>query len=129
MFFIGIFGIENKDKEIKNLNNIGCRICNKTISGRLVKNFDFFHFFFIPLFKWSEKYYVVCNECKSVYIIPSDKGKAIERGEKIEVTYWDLQEIKTQYYDENYYNGNKCANCRGKLDGNFKYCPHCGVKI
>lgn len=129
MFFIGIFGIENKDKEIKNLDNISCKRCNKTSSGRLIKNFDFFHFFFIPLFKWNEKYYVVCNECKSLYIIPRDKGKAIEHGEKIEVTYWDLQEINAQYYEHNYYNENRCINCGGKLDDNFKYCPHCGVKI
>lgn len=25
MFFIGIFGVENKDKEIKNLDNISCK--------------------------------------------------------------------------------------------------------
>lgn len=129
MFFIGIFGIENKDKEIKKLDNISCKRCNKTISGRLIKNYDFFHFFFIPLFKWNEKYYVVCNQCKSVYTIPRDKGKAIEHDDKIEVTYWDLQEINTQYYDNNYYNENRCANCGGELSGNFKYCPHCGMKI
>jgi len=129
MFFIGIFGIENKDKEIKKLDNISCKRCNKTISGRLIKNYDFFHFFFIPLFKWNEKYYVVCNQCKSVYTIPRDKGKAIEHDDKIEVTYWDLQEINTQYYDNNYYNENRCANCGGELSENFKYCPHCGMKI
>lgn len=35
MFFIGVFGIENKDKEIKTLDNINCKSCNKTIVGKL----------------------------------------------------------------------------------------------
>lgn len=129
MFFIGVFGIENKDKEIKILNNISCKNCNKTITGKLIKNFDFFHFFFIPIFKWNEKYYVVCDQCKSVYIIPKDKGKTIEHGENVEISYWDLQEMNTKDYDNNYYEENICANCGKKVDPNFKYCPHCGVKI
>ena len=42
MFFIGIFGIENKDIEVKSLDNINCKKCNETITGKLTKNFDFF---------------------------------------------------------------------------------------
>lgn len=42
VFFIGIFGIENKDEEIKVLENINCRKCNSTVTGRLIKNFVFF---------------------------------------------------------------------------------------
>ncbi|MCE5221479.1 MAG: zinc ribbon domain-containing protein [Clostridium sp.] len=129
MFFIGVLGIENKDKEIKILNNISCKKCNKTVSGKLIKNFDFFHFFFIPIFKWNEKYYVVCDQCKSVYIIPKDKGKTIEHGENVEISYWDLQEMHTDNYNNNYYEENICANCRKKIDRKFKYCPHCGAKI
>jgi len=129
MFFIGVFGIENKDKEIKSLNNISCKKCNMTVTGNLIKNFDFFHFFFIPIFKWNEKYYVVCDQCKSVYIIPKDKGKAIEHGENIEISYWDMQEAYTYGYSNNYYDENKCKNCGTKVDSKFKYCPHCGAKI
>lgn len=124
MFFIGIFGIENKDKEIIILDNISCKKCNKTSRGILIKNFDFFHFFFIPLFKWNEKYYVICDQCKSVYKIPKDKGKDFENGEDVEINYWDLQEINTDYYKINV-----CANCGKKLEVNFKYCPHCGAEI
>lgn len=129
MFFIGVFGIENKDKEIKILNNISCKKCNSTITGKLIKNFDFFHFFFIPIFKWNEKYYVVCDQCKSIYIIQKDKGKAIEHGENSEISYWDLQEMHTTDYNNNYYKENMCSKCGRKVDSNFKYCPHCGEKI
>lgn len=129
MFFIGIFGIENKDKEIKILDNISCKKCNETITGRLIKNLNFFHLFFIPLFKWNEKYYLVCNQCKSVYIIPKDKGKTLENGENIEISYWDLQEIHNEYCNNNYCETNICTNCGEKLELNFKYCPYCGTRM
>jgi hypothetical protein len=127
MFFIGIFGIENKDKLIKVLNNINCKNCNQIISGRLIKNFDFFHFFFIPLFKWNEKYYFICDNCKTVYSILKEKGKGIERGEKLELSYWDLQDMSTNYY--NCHEIKRCNNCGKEVESNFKYCPHCGAKI
>ncbi len=129
MFFIGVFGIENKDKEIKVLENISCKKCNSTVTGRLIKNFDFFNFFFIPIFKWNERYYVICDRCKVLYSIEKEKGKAIERGEDINITYWDLQEIDQECYFDNYFQGNICKNCGDKVDPDFKYCPHCGAKI
>jgi phosphoribosylformylglycinamidine (FGAM) synthase-like amidotransferase family enzyme len=132
MFFIGIFGIENKDKEIKDLNNFNCKKCNSTVQGKLIKNFDFFHFFFIPLFKWNEKYYVLCNRCKCLYSIPKEKGKAIENGEEINITYWDLQEV----YSENNINFNNsshdikiCSSCGKQVKRDFRYCPYCGKEI
>lgn len=132
MFFIGVFGIENKNKEIKDLNNLNCKKCNSTIQGKLIKSFDFFHFFFIPLFKWNEKYYVLCNRCKCLYSIPKEKGKAIENGEEVNIAYWDLQEI---YLDTNAnFNGiscnmERCTNCGERVKRNFKYCPYCGKEI
>lgn len=131
MFFIGIFGIENKDKEVKDLNNLTCKKCNSTIKGKLIKNFDFFHFFFIPIFKWNEKYYVLCNRCKCLYSIPKEKGKAIEEGEEVNITYWDLQEV----YSDNNINFNNsydmkiCPNCGEQVKRDFKYCPYCGKEV
>ena len=71
MFFIGIFGIDSKEKEIKNLINSYCKKYNISSDLTLIKSFTFFHFFFIPLFKWNEvknsygDYYSVkrCSKC------------------------------------------------------------------
>ena len=93
MFFIGVFGIDNKEKEIKILNNFCCKNCNESSEAKLIKTYSFFHFFFLPLFKWNEKYYVICNGCNSIFNIDKEKGKAIERGEKSEISYWDLKEV------------------------------------
>jgi hypothetical protein len=129
MFFIGVFGIESKEKEIKILNNLNCKNCNLSVAGRLIKSFSFFHFFFIPLFKWNENYYVICNNCNTVYSVSKEKGKAIERGEDLNITYWDMQEVHNEYYNDNYYGAKKCSNCGNVVESSFKYCPHCGAKI
>jgi DNA-directed RNA polymerase subunit RPC12/RpoP len=128
MFFIGIFGIENKEKEIKVLDNISCKKCNSVVKGKIIKSFDYFHFFFIPTFKWNEKYYVICNQCSTLYSISKDKGKAIEHGESIDLTYWDLQQVNENFTGD-YYQEDICKNCGKRLENSFRYCPHCGTKI
>ena len=104
MFFIGVFGIDNKEKEIKILNNFCCKNCNESSEAKLIKTYSFFHFFFLPLFKWNEKYYVICNGCNSIFNIDKEKGKAIERGEKLEISYWDLKEVNNSYENSFSYN-------------------------
>ena len=128
MFFIGIFGRENKEKEVKIINNLTCKSCNRLSMARIIKHYEFFHFFFIPIFKWNEKYYVECGSCKKIFSISKEKGKVIERGENIDITYWDLHEINNNYgYD---YNINSvCKSCGKVVDSEYKYCPYCGHEI
>ena len=124
MFFIGIFGIENKEKEIKIIEKLQCKSCNNVTRGKLVKSFTYFHFFFIPLFKWNEEYYVICESCRKVFSIQKDKGKAIEKDNSIEVTYWDLKEVNT-----NYSYTSVCNSCKKIVDSEYEYCPYCGNKL
>lgn len=127
MFFIGIFGIDNKIKEIKNLTRFSCKNCNISNGARLIKSYTFFHFFFIPLFKWNEEYYVICNGCNSSFSISKDKGKEIERGGYVEITYCDLKEVNNNY--GSYYAVKRCSRCNREVENNFEYCPYCGEKI
>lgn len=130
MFFIGIFGIESGQKEIKILNNVPCKACNVNTTGQLIKTFSLFHFFFIPIFKWNEMYYIKCSRCSTIYEIPKDKGKKIENGENIDITYWDLNEIDNGHSDNYYYSPkNICPSCGKRLEGDYKYCPYCGKHL
>lgn len=124
VFFI--FGIQNKEKEIAVLGNIQCKNCDKGQGGKLIKTYNFFHFFFIRIFKWNEKYYVICNGCSSVFEIPKDKGKDIERGAKIDITYWDLKPANENHYGLGAW---KCNNCGREVRPDYDYCPYCGVRI
>lgn len=127
MFFIGVFGIDRKEKEIKIIDNLNCKNCSISNKSRLIKIFTFFHFFFIPLFKWNESYYVICDGCSSIYSISKEKGKAIEGGQDMEITYWDLNEVNNMA--ENYYSIKRCQKCNKELETSFEYCPYCGEKL
>lgn len=124
MFFIGIFGIESKEKEVKAIDNLQCKSCNRSTRGKVIKSYSYFHFFFLPIFKWNEEYFVICEGCKTLFSISKDKGKGLERGENIEITYWDLKEVN-KYNDYNI----GCSNCGKIISSDYEYCPYCGNKM
>ena len=123
MFFIGVFGIEHREKIIKEINNLTCKKCLQNVTGKLIKEYDYFHFFFIPIFKWHEEYYLLCENCNRVFKVAEEKGKSIENGNDINIDYWDLKE------EGNIYGDNICQNCGRKVDPQYSYCPYCGNKI
>ncbi|SKA91246.1 zinc-ribbon family protein [Caloramator quimbayensis] len=123
MFFIGIFGIETKQEEIKDIQNVICKACGAMTSFRLIKTYNVFHFFFIPIIKWSKKYYIISRCCNRPFEIPIEKGEEIERGRDIPLNDEDLRPLY------NNYDYNICPNCKNEVDNNFIYCPYCGNKL
>lgn len=123
MFFIGIFGVEHKQKLIKEINNLTCKNCLQNVTGKLVKQYDYFHFFFIPIFKWHEEYYLICENCSCVFKVSKEKGKSIEHDNDIEINYWDLKE------EENTWRKKICPGCGREVDSQYSYCPYCGNRI
>lgn len=109
MFFIGIFGIEDKRKEIRTIKNLPCKNCNSGGELTLFKQYSSFHFFFIPILKWNIRYYLICNSCNTAYEISKEKGMRAEQGEESAITYWDLNSMDTSHYG-NYINGHRCQN-------------------
>lgn len=125
MFFFGIFGIDTKSKEIKDINNVTCKQCGRYGVYRLVKQYYYFHLFFIPLFKWAEKYFLVSRCCRSVFKIDSEKGKRLEQEIDIDVREEDIQYL----YGEEKHSLDICPNCHREIDRSFEFCPYCGNKI
>lgn len=125
MFFIGIFGIENKDKEIKDIKNVLCNNCGSFTSYKLIKSYTFFHIFFIPLFKWNKKYFLISRCCNNVWEIPYDIGEKLEGEDSIPMNFDDYKNITK--VDDNY--KLICPICRNKMQSNYIYCPFCGSKL
>ncbi|WML33776.1 zinc ribbon domain-containing protein [Clostridium sp. OS1-26] len=126
MFFVGIFGIEDKKKEIRAIRNLSCKNCDAVSGLTLFKVYSYFHIFFLPLFRWNERYYLVCNRCNSMYEISKEKGIRAERGEEEAITYWDLKSMEYGYYNNHVQH--KCKNCGKEIESNFEYCPYCGKR-
>lgn len=129
MFFIGVFGIENRKREICEVNQLQCKRCEGISSGKLYKTFQCFHFFFIPIIKWSEEYYLKCNRCGKTFKISIEKGRHFEKGIIEELNYWDLEEVKNNYVCDENNEKIVCKSCGVKIDNSYRYCPHCGREM
>lgn len=120
MFFIGIFGVEQGQKQIGCYNNVICSSCGAFTRYQIFKGYSYFHIFFIPAFKWNTKYYVKSDCCGSINELDPSLGSEYERGLSPEIRSEHLRPV---------YAGPACgicANCGAKVDAGFRFCPRCG---
>ena len=122
MFFIGVFGIEEDVKELGAIRNIVCPACGRYASARLVLQYTFFHFFFIPLFKWNKIYLIRLDCCRALYACDKDTADEVLRTGTV-----DFDQCKRQTQEPG--GERHCPYCGGRLDGSFVYCPYCGKRL
>lgn len=128
MFFIGIFGLDAKHKEIKRVDNILCRNCNQESNAILSKAYKCFHFFYIPIIKYNTMYFLKCDHCNSLHQVKIEKAKNLERGIDQKITIWDLKLI-SKPSEEGSYSSSICSCCSREINNDYKYCPHCGTSM
>jgi len=121
MIFIG--GVSDKKMELGTLKPTTCKNCLQIHAMTLVKEYYFFHFFFLPIWKWNLKYEVICTGCHGVMAIPEAKGKAWEQGVEIELDSTDLEILNAEQLQK------ECSQCHKAVAHTFQYCPYCGSKL
>ena len=124
MFFIGIFGVETKNVELKSISSMMCKQCRQSENFILFKHYHYFHCFFIPIWKWNLNYYIVCEGCQMIAKIPNDKGQVLEAGESIELTLWDQDIIESPNQIKK-----RCSNCQAVVESTYHFCPYCGYDL
>ena len=125
MFFVGIFGIEEKHKEIRSIQNMVCKDCQRMTTYELIEVYNFFHFFFVPIFKWNYRYYLKCRSCTTVFQISKELGEVLKAGENPAI---NDEELNSVFGEEDYVSITTCSNCGREIRSEFEYCPHCGNK-
>jgi hypothetical protein len=125
MFFIGIFGIESKEKEIKTFSVAVCPDCGKYSQAVLTESFTYFHIFFIPTFRWNRKYFLRMRYCGSVYEVSAEYANQLKDADTIDFSR--LKKVRTGFagYEDTWA---ACPNCGKRFDRSFAYCPYCGSK-
>lgn len=118
MFFFGIFGIQDKVRQIKEFTNIICT-CGRYSSMKLMQSYTYFHIFFIPLFKWNKKYYIDARCCGRIFEVPDDYADELLQSDNVDMGR--LKEINVPY--------RVCPNCGAQVDSGYRYCPYCGKEI
>ena len=122
MFFIG--GISNEEKKLDYVQNTICPKCGKFSRMEVYMTYMYFSLFFVPIFKWSKKYFVKYTCCNSIYILDEDIGIKINHKENISISDDNLH-----YVDNDFSTFNRCNNCDYICEHDFEYCPKCGKKL
>jgi len=118
MFFIGIFGIQNGSKEIREYSNTICQ-CGRLSRAILIEEYMYFHFFFIPVFKWGRKYYVQSRCCGRIFSVPEEYVDELKKSDTVD--FERLREIKEV--------PRRCPECGYPIQPDFTFCPHCGKRF
>jgi RNA polymerase subunit RPABC4/transcription elongation factor Spt4 len=117
MFFIGIFGIQAKQEVVESRQGEICPVCGSLDRYEILKEYQYFHIFFLPVWRWGERYLVRTRCCQQVRILPHEFGKALVRGEAA-----DWSQLSQGVLDPLV----RCAHCSTLLEPEYRYCPRCG---
>jgi hypothetical protein len=123
MFFIGFFGIQDKERHIGTCNNIVCPSCGSLSRYEIHKLYRYFHIFFIPIFRWNTRYIAKAPCCGSLYELDPLVGKEFEKNKGIEIREENLRRISDHSPFRH------CPNCKANVPAEFSYCPWCGGKL
>lgn len=118
-FFIGIFGIQDRERTIREFENVICP-CGSLSRAELIEQYTYFHFFFLPLFKWNRRYYIQFRCCNRLFKVPKDYVSELKDSSDIDIGR--LEEIDL-------YSRHTCPSCGAYVDPSFSYCPYCGKDI
>jgi tRNA(Ile2) C34 agmatinyltransferase TiaS len=93
--------------------------CGRYSRLKLLEEYTYFHFFFIPIFKWGRKYSVEARCCGRVFEVPGDYINELIQSDSLDINR--LREIRTPY--------RICPDCNQYVDSSYKYCPYCGKQM
>ncbi|BES65756.1 zinc ribbon domain-containing protein [Gottschalkiaceae bacterium SANA] len=118
MFFIGIFGIQDRKKKIAEPKG-ACSGCGRE-SLALIQTERIFHFFFLPVFHWNRQYFLACENCEEWIEISSDRAERLLAGDS--VGPWDMPG-RTNVNDR------FCSDCGYRAGHGDVFCAKCGAKL
>ena len=120
MFFL--FGIGPTAKQSGQLDIGRCPVCGNTHPLAVTEQSSSFSAFFIPLFKFSKRYFATCPGCASVFSAPDWCGKRAAELGTFSVSADQLTLIRRVSPD-------RCPNCGAHADSGDSFCRNCGHKL
>lgn len=122
MFFIGLFGTNFKVEQAGYINVASCPCCGGNKKLHLARKYNYFHAFFIPLFKFGSSYFATCPDCASVFEVTDELGdRAYSNGTA------DAHPNELHLLQNN--SRPRCPSCGAPLDGSDNFCRNCGNKL
>ncbi|NLM39475.1 MAG: zinc ribbon domain-containing protein [Firmicutes bacterium] len=122
MFFVGIFGVQPGQKVLYEGSGV-CPSCEAFDRHKVIQAYTYFHFFFIPLWKWNKHYFVETRCCRHTLEIDPAIGERYARGEAVQLKPEHIVR-RTDSYREPI-----CPSCGARVRSDFQFCPHCGTQL
>ena len=122
MFFIGLFGTNFKVESAGYLQHEGCPCCGEKAPLHLARKYQYFHAFFVPLFKFGSAYYATCPTCASVFEVSDALGKNAEQNGTAKAYDTDLHLMQNNYRPA-------CPQCAALLGAHDRFCRNCGRPV
>lgn len=124
MFFM--MGITDGRKDFDFVQTVICDVCGKYGRYQVFMTYTVLSLFLIPCFKWNRRYYVQTSCCGTLYELDPGIGKAIARGEQIEILPQHLRLVNRGGYGRGV---KRCGNCGYETAEDFEFCPKCGMRF
>lgn len=124
MFFI--MGITNGRKDFDFHQTMICNLCGKYGNYTVFMTYTVLSLFFIPCIKWGKRYYVQTGCCQAIYELNPEVGRAIAKGEDVEIRPEHLSLVSNSRYGSAH---KHCNYCGYETEEDFEFCPKCGNRF
>ena len=121
-----MMGITDGRKQLDFTQTVICSICGKYGRYQVFMTYTVLSLFFIPCLKWNRHYYVQMSCCNTLYELDPEIGKAIARGEQVEILPQHLTMVQQ---GTSGYGHRHCDHCGYETTEDFEYCPKCGNRF
>ncbi|MEG1448024.1 MAG: zinc-ribbon domain-containing protein [Oscillospiraceae bacterium] len=125
MFFFAVIGTSQKKEDIGTFY-FSCPRCNHKQGISVSKSYNYFHVFFIPIFRFGVEYNGICNSCGSEFYIDNKIGKLLDK-RLMDFIDDDCVHEKQIFSKEIF--SPSCPACHSPVEHDDFYCRKCGYKL
>ncbi len=146
MFFI-IWGARNIIKDFGPVGEFLCNNCNNKKHWKLLRSSRWFTIFYIPIFPYKTKYFILCPTCeygiqleenkfKEMKVIADNNNVIINGTVNLVKNFNSINQKSTSSLPTsssidqsiNIKDG-ECKNCNNKNNKESKFCKNCGLRL
>ena len=124
MFFIGVMGLGNRSEQLRGGIAADCSGCGKKVYLTLSVTYEYFHFFFIPVFKFHRQYYAVCSNCGSLFQVEESAAREVLSGRLNKLRPEQLTLLRGKNAASPV-----CPYCGTRNPAGSSFCNNCGRRL
>lgn len=119
-----LFGTGHSTDDLYLDQKITCPVCGKKTTLEAFCEYDAFHVFFLPVYRWNRRYSVRTSCCGASCPLPPRVGEAVDLGriDRLDVQKLPLAApgaVRLQV----------CGRCGFETSQPYRFCPMCGAPL